>query len=84
MLKDAIETAGDQYTDYAVLTQALANAEIDGVTGHITFDAQGDPVKSVSVIKIENGEQTLAAKVAVAVVEVEDELEAESTEEEAA
>lgn len=81
LLKDAIETAGDQYTDYAVLTQALADAEIDGVTGHITFDAQGDPVKSVSVIKIENGEQTLAAKVAVAAAETEDEVEPESSEE---
>ena len=62
-IKKAIEIAGDDYTDYAALTKALSEAEIDGVTGHIVFDENGDPVKSVSVIKIQDGKQTLAAKV---------------------
>ena len=62
-IKAAYEGAGENYADHAAFTQALSEVEIDGVTGHITFDKNGDPVKSVSVIQIQDGKQTLAAKV---------------------
>jgi ABC-type branched-chain amino acid transport systems, periplasmic component len=65
IIKAAIEDAGEEYTDYAVLTEAMSNVSVEGVTGTITFDDEGNPIKSVSVIKIEDGQQTLAAKVSI-------------------
>ena len=32
-------------------------------TGHITFDENGDPIKTVSVLKCSNGAAVLEAKV---------------------
>lgn len=61
ILAQAIEKAGS--TDKDAIIQALAETSYDGVTGHISFDSNGDPVKDVSIIKIEDGKYTLAEKV---------------------
>ena len=60
MLAKAIETAGT--TDYAAVTDALKNIDYNGVTGNIKFEGNGDPVKSITVIKINNGKYELADK----------------------
>lgn len=45
----AIEDAGS--TDTTAIRDALQNVEIDGVTGHITFNETGDANKSLAFIK---------------------------------
>lgn len=60
MLAKAIEAAGT--TDYAAVTDALKNIDYNGVTGNIKFEGNGDPVKSITVIKINNGKYELADK----------------------
>lgn len=57
----AIEAAAS--TDGAAILEAIKATDINGVTGHITFDENGDPQKSVSMLKIENGALKLEAKV---------------------
>ena len=61
ILKAAIEAAGS--TDSQAIIDALAATEYDGVTGHITFDENGDPIKSVAVTKFVDGKAELAAKI---------------------
>ena len=61
IMAQAIKTAGSN--DATKIIDALAKTNSDYVTGHITFDANGDPVKSISIIQIVNGEHKLAAKV---------------------
>lgn len=61
ILKNAIEAAGS--TDSQAIIDALAATEYDGVTGHITFDENGDPIKSVAVTKFVDGNAELAAKI---------------------
>ena len=53
MLKDAIETVGS--TDKEAVAKALREISFDGVTGHLTFDENNNPVKAVTIIKVENG-----------------------------
>jgi branched-chain amino acid transport system substrate-binding protein len=58
----AMEAAGT--TDKQAVIDALATLEYDdAVTGAIKFDANGDPVKAITIIKIVNGEHEVAAKV---------------------
>ena len=57
MMKAAIEKAGT--TDKQAVVDALKNLDYDGVTGHLTFDENNNPVKAVTVLKIVNGEYTL-------------------------
>ncbi len=57
----AIEKAGS--TDSQAIIDALAATEHDGVTGHITFDANGDPIKSVAITKFVDGKAELATKI---------------------
>lgn len=57
ILANAIEKAGS--TDNEAIIKALSETEYDGITGKMKFDADGNPIKSVSVIKIINGEYTL-------------------------
>ncbi len=59
----AIEKAGS--TDKAAIVEALKGLEYDGITGHITFDDNGDPIKEAFITKLENGGATLAAKVSL-------------------
>lgn len=52
--RDAVRRA--QSTDREAIRNALANTRnFQGVTGAISFDANGDPVKPAVVMKIENG-----------------------------
>lgn len=61
IMAKAIEAAGS--TDGQAIVDALKATEFDGVTGHITFDENGDPIKSVAVTKFVDGKAELAAKV---------------------
>lgn len=61
ILLAAIEKAGS--TDKAKIVEALKNTSYDGVTGHITFDEKGNPVKSVAIITIKGGKYALDSKV---------------------
>ncbi len=56
----AIESAGS--TDKAAVIDAIANTSIDGVTGHIVFDADGNPEKSISMITVKDGKDVLYGK----------------------
>lgn len=60
VLINAIEKAGS--TDKDAIIKALNETDYNGVTGNIQYDGSGDPVKSVTIIKIENGEYTLSEK----------------------
>ena len=61
IMMNAIETAGS--TDYKAIVEAIKNTEHKGVTGNIKFDENGDPIKGVSIIQIENGEYKLFDKI---------------------
>ncbi len=62
MMANAIAAAGS--TDSDAIITALAATSYDGVTGHIQFDANGDPIKSIAMIKVVDGKLTLDSKVA--------------------
>lgn len=57
MLKEAIEKAGS--TDSDAIIKALKEIEFDGITGLLTFDENNNPIKTVSMIKIVDGEYKL-------------------------
>lgn len=61
IMMQAIKEAGT--TDSAKVIEALAKTNGEYVTGNVTFDPNGDPVKSISMIQIVGGEHKLAAKV---------------------
>lgn len=61
VLISAYISAGSIEADDVVV--ALKATDQDAVCGHITFDENGDPVKVISMIKVENGKLTLEAKV---------------------
>jgi len=63
MMAKAIENAGS--TDSQAIVDALAAIEIDGVTGNIVFDENGDPLKSISIIQVIDGKHVLADKVSI-------------------
>ncbi len=63
IMAKAIESAGS--TDSKALVDAIGKSQIDGVTGNIVFDKNGDPQKSISVIQIIDGLHVLSDKVAV-------------------
>ena len=54
VFNDGVEIDGE--SSYDAIKEALYNTEIDGATGHITFDANGNPIKTLSIIQIQNGE----------------------------
>ena len=56
----ALEQAGPD--DAAAIVEAIQATDLSGVTGKISFDENGDPVKNVSIITIENGEYMLYKK----------------------
>ena len=60
-MAEAIKRAGD--TDSAKIIAELGKTAGDFVTGSITFDSNGDPVKSISIIQLVDGIHKLAAKV---------------------
>jgi branched-chain amino acid transport system substrate-binding protein len=51
---DAIERAGS--TDSAAIIEALKAIDYTGITGHVTFDENRNPVKSAAIMTIENGD----------------------------
>lgn len=53
VLKNAIDKAGT--TDKAELTKAIKASDMDGVTGHLTFDKNNNPIKAVTIIKVQDG-----------------------------
>ena len=61
IMAKAIEAAGS--TDGQAIVDALKATEFDGVTGHITFDENGDPIKSVAITKFVDGKAELAVKI---------------------
>jgi len=61
VMVSAIEAAGS--TDGAAIRDALAATNQDAVTGRITFDSDGNTVKSIAMITIKDGELQLEAKV---------------------
>ena len=61
MMKSAIEKAGS--TDKQKVVDALKGIEYDGITGYLTFDDHNNPVKAVTVLKIENGKYIFDSKV---------------------
>lgn len=61
ILAEAIERAGT--TDNEAIITALANTNFSGVTGDITFDAGGNPIKAVIIIGIEDGEARLRTRI---------------------
>lgn len=61
LMAKAMENAGS--TDKAKVVAALKEIELDCVTGKISFDAKGDPIKDVAIIKLLGGETSLYTKV---------------------
>jgi len=61
-MAEAMENAGT--TDSAAVVAALQSLDYqDAVTGSISFDANGDPIKSVTIIKLVDGEHVVETKV---------------------
>jgi branched-chain amino acid transport system substrate-binding protein len=58
---EAIIAAGT--TDKAAVLEQIKVTDLAMVTGHIKFDENGDPVKSLSIIKIVDGELKFETKV---------------------
>ena len=48
-------------TTYDKVVAELKKLEYTGVTGTITFDANGDPIKPISIVEIKDGKYTLNA-----------------------
>lgn len=57
ILANAIDQADS--TDKDKVIEALKTTSMDSVTGHITFDENGDTTKTVTIIKIQDGELQL-------------------------
>jgi branched-chain amino acid transport system substrate-binding protein len=58
----AIEEAGS--TDSEAVVAALQDLEyLNAVTGSITFDENGDPIKAITIIKVVDGEHVVETKV---------------------
>lgn len=53
VLKNAIDKAGT--TDKTELTKAIKASNMNGVTGHLTFDENNNPIKAVTIIKVQDG-----------------------------
>jgi branched-chain amino acid transport system substrate-binding protein len=56
LMVDAIRRAGK--TDGAAIRDALAATDMDVVSGHIKFDKDRNPVKSVGIFEVKNGKET--------------------------
>lgn len=53
ILIDSLERAGS--TDGAAIRDAIAATDLDCVSGQITYDENGDPIKKAAIIKVEDG-----------------------------
>ncbi|MBQ4347414.1 MAG: ABC transporter substrate-binding protein [Firmicutes bacterium] len=63
IMAEAIKNAGS--TDSQAIIDALAATDMSCVTGDITFDEIGDPIKTVSVIELKDGVASLNSKVSL-------------------
>lgn len=54
-IKAAIEQTGGDISNEALIA-AMTEIEVDGLTGHMTFDENGEPEKEALVATIENGQ----------------------------
>ena len=63
LLFDAIRRA-DTVDRRAIRDALAATKNFDGVTGRISFDANGDPVKQAVVMKITDGRPELLTTIA--------------------
>jgi branched-chain amino acid transport system substrate-binding protein len=61
IMAEAIQRAGS--TEAQAIIDELNKTDRDCVAGHVKFDENGDPIKSISMIQIVNGEHKLVAKV---------------------
>lgn len=50
---DGVKIDGE--SSYEAIIDALRATEVDGVTGHITFDENNNPIKTLSIIQIKDG-----------------------------
>jgi len=55
ILLQAISEAG--VDDASVVKDTMAALEFEGVSGEITFDERGDPVKKAAIVKVEGGQK---------------------------
>jgi branched-chain amino acid transport system substrate-binding protein len=56
-LENCGEITGDLAADRTCIRDGLAEIQdFDGITGRMTFDEQGDPIKCAVIVKIEGGE----------------------------
>ncbi|MDR0273630.1 MAG: ABC transporter substrate-binding protein [Clostridiales bacterium] len=60
IIAQAISEAGS--TDSAAIINALQNINFSGVTGNVTFDPNGDPIKDLMVITIETADSGTIAR----------------------
>lgn len=56
MMTKAIENAGS--TDSAAIVDAMKNLEYDGITGHMVFDENRNPIKSAVILEINGGAES--------------------------
>lgn len=61
MMAQAITNAGS--TDAQAIVDAMKAIEFDGVTGHIIFDENNNPIKDVAVLKLLDGKATFDSTV---------------------
>ncbi len=61
ILLEAIKKANS--VDGKAIQAALQATDLDAVAGHVTFDENGDPLKTISIIKVEGGKLKLETKV---------------------
>ena len=59
-IKQGIEATGS--TEAQEVVKGMQEINYSGITGNITFDENGDPIKSVSILKIQDGNVTLDSK----------------------
>lgn len=57
IMKAAIEKAGE--LDSAKIVEAMNATDYTGVTGHMTYDENGDPIKSVAILELQGGKVSL-------------------------
>ncbi|WP_277630907.1 ABC transporter substrate-binding protein [Atopococcus tabaci] len=62
VIKQALEEAGD--TSPEAVNQALENlSDFEGITGTFSFDENHNPVKSATIVEMQNGEEVNATEV---------------------
>ena len=54
-----VEIGPDSYQE---VIDALQATDLEGVTGHIIFDEDGNPVKDLTIIEIKDGAYTFYSK----------------------